>query len=112
MHYALLKNVKFWIAAQDSLNFPILGPKMLFILRHSGSEICAETPVASGLITNQTTKCRNYANPSQLTGCQIKRQWTLALLSKPATIHWGMLVTLLPTGKDKSGTETTRVSYL
>ena len=31
----------------------------------SGSEICAETPVASGIIQDQTNKCQNYANPSQ-----------------------------------------------
>ena len=36
----------------------------------SSSEICAETPVASGILPNQTTKCWSYANPSHLTGCQ------------------------------------------
>ena len=37
-----------------------------------GSEICAETSVASGIVPNQTSKCRNYANLSHLTGCQIR----------------------------------------
>ena len=38
----------------------------------SVSEIYAETPVASGIIPNQTSKSRNYANLSHLTGCQIR----------------------------------------
>ena len=37
-----------------------------------GSEICAETSVASGSVPNQTSKCWNYANLSHLTGCQIR----------------------------------------
>ena len=37
IHFFFNKNVKFWVEARDFLNFPILSPKILLILRYSNS---------------------------------------------------------------------------
>ena len=76
----------------------------------SGSEICAETPVAPGIIPNHTTNCQNCANPSQLTGCQIRDSGYCTTFRAGSNVLGFANYIASGTRKDNAGPEMTGVS--